>query len=162
LAQIVGAADGRSNEFREPLMNRWIGAALIVALGASVALADSDPIKARRELMKANGAATKTVVGMLKGAPFDLAAAQTALKTYAAAAAKAPELFPDSSKTGDTNALPAIWQNKADFDARFKTFGDDVAAAESKITDEASFKANITPVLKNCGGCHQTYRASLN
>ena len=141
-------------------MNRWIGAALIVALGASMAFADSDPITARRDLMKANGAAAKTLVGMLKGAPFDLAAAQGALGAFANAAAKEPDLFPDNSKTGDTHALPAIWENKADFVARFKKFGDDVAVAQSEITDEASFKANIDPVFKNCGGCHEKYRAS--
>ena len=77
--------------------------------------------------MKANGEATKTVVGMLKGAPFDLAAVKAALKKYGDAAAKAPALFPDDSKTGDTNALPAIWENKADFEARFAKLGEDVA-----------------------------------
>ncbi len=112
--------------------------------------------------MKANGEAAKTVVGMLKGAPFDLAAVKTALRTYAEAATKAPALFPDSSKTGDTNALPAIWENKSDFEARFKKFADDVSAASTAIVDEASFKANMPGVLKNCGGCHEKYRAKQN
>ena len=41
-----------------------------------------------------------------------------------------PALFPDDSKTGgDTAALPAIWENKSDFDARFAAFGKDAAAA---------------------------------
>jgi cytochrome c556 len=75
------------------------------------------------------------------------------------AAAKAPLLFPEDSKTGDTNALPAIWENKADFDARFKKFGDDAIAASTSIVDEASFRATIPGVLKNCVGCHEQYRA---
>jgi cytochrome c556 len=143
-------------------MNRWIAAALVIATGASVAFADSDAIKARRDLMKANGDASKPIVGMLKGAPFDLAVVQASLKTYANAAEKMPALFPDDSKTGDTHALPAIWENKADVDARFKKFGEDVAAAEAAIKDQASFKANISTVLKNCGGCHEKYRAKDN
>ena len=143
-------------------MNRWIVAASLFALAAGVALADSDPIKARRELMKGNGAATKTVVGMLKGAPFDLAAVKAALKSYGDAAAQAPALFPDTSKTGDTKALPEIWTYKADFEARFKKFGDDVSAAQKAITNEASFKATMPGVLKNCTGCHEDYRAKLN
>jgi cytochrome c556 len=143
-------------------MNRWIAAALIVAVSAGVAFADSDAIKARRDLMKANGEATKPIVAILKGGPFDLAAVQTALKTYANAAEKMPALFPDDSKTGDTHALAAIWQNKADVDARFKKLGEDVAAASVAIKDAATFKANIPTVLKNCGGCHETYRAKDN
>ncbi len=144
-------------------MKHWLAAAVVAILGASVAFADSDPIKARQELMKANGKATKTIVAMLKGAPFDLAAVKAALENYEDAAQKAPALFPDDSKTGDkTKALPEIWQNKADFEARFKKLGEDAAAAETSITDEASFKPNMMVVLKNCGGCHEKYRAKLD
>ena len=140
-------------------MNRWLVVGLVTVVGLGAALADGDPIKQRRDLMKANGDATKTVVGMMKGAPFDLAVVRTALKNYADAAAKAPALFPDDSKTGDTNALPAIWENKADFDARFTKLANDVDAASTAIVDEASFKATMPGVLKNCGGCHEQYRA---
>jgi len=135
---------------------------LIAVLGTGIALADTDPIKERREIMKASGEATKSVVGMLKGAPFDLGVVKAALNSYANAAAKAPGLFPETSKTGDTNALPAIWDNKADFAARFTKFGDDVAAASTAIVDQASFQANMPGVLKNCGGCHELYRAKKN
>jgi len=135
---------------------------MLIALCVSAAYADQDPIAARKALMKSNGAATKTLVGILKGAPFDLAAVQSALKVYVDSAAAAPALFPDSSKTGDTHALPAIWDNKADFEARFKKFGADASAALAAITDEASFKANAPGILKNCGSCHETYRAPLN
>ena len=141
-------------------MKGWIAASLILAIGAGVAFADADPIKDRRALMKANGDATKPIVPMLQGkAPVDVAVVKKALQTYADSAAKMPDLFPDSSKTGDTNALPAIWDNKADFNARFAKFGQDVAAAEAAITDEASFKTQIPGIFKNCGGCHELYRA---
>jgi len=140
-------------------MVRWALASLVLILGVGAVLADGDSIAQRRGLMKANGKATGAIVGILKGAPFDLAAVQAALKTYGDAAAKAPALFPDDSKTGDTNALPAVWDNKADFEARFAKFGKDAAAASAAITDEASFKAQIPGVLSNCGGCHELYRA---
>lgn len=140
-------------------MKRLVLTSLILAAGVGAVLADSDAIAKRRALMKANGDATKIVVGMLKGAPFDLGAVQAALKTYGEAAAKAPALFPDDSQTGDTNALPAIWENKADVLARLAKLGQDVAAAQASIVDRASFQAQMPGVLKNCGGCHEKYRA---
>ena len=137
----------------------WVAFA-ILALGAGAALAmtGADAIKARRELMKENGDATKAVVAMLKGAPFDAAAVQKALKTYQNAAEKMPGLFPPDSQTGDTHALPAVWTDTADFDARFKKLGADSAAAATTI-DAANFKPKILAVLKNCQDCHETYRA---
>lgn len=134
--------------------------AAAVLVAASVAIAADDPIAQRQALMKENGKATGGVGKMLKGeAPFDLATAQAALKVYANTAAKAPALFPDTSKTGgETEALPKIWETKADFDAKFAQLGKDAAAAITAITDEASFKATMPGVLKNCGGCHESYR----
>ena len=41
--------------------------------------------------------------------------------------------------------MPAIWQNKADFDARFAKFVKDVQAAQAGIVDEATFKQIAPP-----------------
>jgi cytochrome c556 len=132
-----------------------------IALAVTAVAAQSDPIAARRALMKANGDQAKIGTAMAKGeAPFDAAKAQTIFATFADAAAKAPALFPDNSKTGgDTAALPAIWENKADFDARLAKFGTDAKAAQSKVKDLDTFKATWGGLLKdNCGGCHEKYR----
>ncbi len=94
---------------------------------------------------------------MSKGTvPFDLATVQNSLKTLYEGASKSAALFPDNSKTGGgTAALPAIWQNKADFDARFAKFVKDVAAAQAGITDEATFKQFAPAVFKNLSHhCH--------
>ncbi|HZZ63778.1 MAG TPA: cytochrome c [Roseiarcus sp.] len=132
------------------------GVALAAATGAAA-------IKERQDLMKADGAATKPVVAMLQGkAPFNLATVQKTLKTYVNAMSKEPDLFPPDSKTGDkTQALPAIWEddNLADLTTRFKKLGADASAALASIKDEASFKATMPGVLKNCGGCHEKYKA---
>lgn len=141
-------------------MKRVLVAAILLWAGIGVVSADGDAISQRQDLMKANGKAAKAMGDMLKGAPFDLAVVQASLKTFADVAAKAPALFPDDSKTGgDTAALPAIWENKADFNARFDKFGKDASAAMTAITDEASFKANALAIFKNCSGCHENYRA---
>ena len=130
--------------------------------GIALAATGADAIKERRALMKADGAVTRPVFQMLQGrASFDLAIVQKALKTYENAASKEPALFPPDSKTGDTNALPVIWDddNMADLDARFKKLGADAAAALATIKDEASFKTTMPGVLNNCDGCHEKYHA---
>jgi cytochrome c556 len=145
---------------------RTLFAVVAVAASGGVALAaatGAEAIKERRALMKTDGEVSKPIVPMLKGkAPFDLALVQKALKTYQNAASKEPALFPPDSKTGDTNALPAIWEddNLADLDARFKKMGDEAAAALVSVKDAASFKA-VMPAFyeNNCGGCHQKYKA---
>src|SRR5262249_53775663 len=115
--------------------------------------------------MKKNGDEAKIGAAMVKGeAPFDAAKAHTIFATFADAAAKMPALFPDNSKTGgDTAALPAIWENKADFDARFAKFGRDAKEAEGKVKDLDGLKSTWGPLLKdNCGGCHEKYRVKKN
>jgi cytochrome c556 len=147
---------------RGATMKRLVVMAILTACGVGAAWADSDAIAQRRALMKANGEATQPIVAILKGGPFDLAVVQNALKTYINAAEKMPALFPPDSKTGDTHALPAVWDNQADIDARFAKFKDDATAALASIKDVDSFKANMPGIFKNCGGCHELYRAKLN
>jgi cytochrome c556 len=135
-----------------------IGAALAISVTAIIA--QEDPIKARKALMKENGDQAKIGAGMAKGEqPFDLAKAKAIFAQFSAAAAKMPSLFPDNSKTGgDTEALPKIWESMDDFKAKFVKFGLDAKAAESSVADLDSFKVAFTAVGKNCGGCHENYR----
>ena len=140
-------------------MKRLLLVATMLALGVSCATAQ-DPIAARRAIMKKNGDEAKIGTQFMKGeAAFDLAKAKAIFATYQDAASKRPSLFPDNSKTGgETAALPAIWEKKTDFDAKFKKLGEDAKDAATKVTDEASFKAVFPTVQKNCGGCHETFR----
>jgi cytochrome c556 len=142
-------------------MIRIVLAAAAVALGITAVVAQSDPIAARKALMKKNGDEAKIGTAMAKGeAPFDLAKMQVMFATFADAAAKMPALFPENSRTGgETAALPAIWENKADFDAKMAQFGKNATAAETEIKDGDTFKAKWGGFAKdNCGGCHEKYR----
>lgn len=142
-------------------MLRLTFAAALAACSATVVLAQSDVIAQRRDLMKANGAATRDPGAMLKGeTAFDLAKVQASLAKYQETSATVPTLYPDNSKTGgDTTASPKIWEDVAGFKAAFEKFANESKAAAAAIKDEASFKANFPNVLKNCGSCHETYRA---
>ena len=108
----------------------------------------------------------KTAAAMMKGEkPFDLAEAHK-ISRHRGAEAKMPSLYPDSSKSeagsaaaDDFSPSPKVWENMADFKARFTKFGEDAKAASASVKDLDSFKAAIGNIGKNdCGGCHETYR----
>lgn len=142
-------------------MHRMLSAILLAAAFTLPAAAQNvEPIKERKKILKSFGDATKEPGKMLKSEqPFDLAKVKAALATYKAGAPKLPALFPADSKTGgDTEALPAIWEKKDDFDGRYKKLADDAAKAETSITDEISFLEEFPKVVANCGGCHKIYR----
>jgi len=141
-------------------MIRTVLAVAVLAFGAAALVAQSDPIAARRALMKANGDQSKIATDMLEAKrPFNLDEAKKVFAAFAEAGEKAPALFPDTSKTGgDTAALPAIWENKADFEAKLAKFAREAKAAADATKDFDSFKVQVTEVRKNCGGCHQPYR----
>lgn len=143
-------------------MIRIVLAVATVAFAITAVVAQSDPIAARKALMKANGDQAKIGAAMAKGeSPFDAAKVATIFTTFADSAPKMPSLFPDNSRTGgDTAALPAIWENKADFDAKMAQFGKNSNAAKTEIKDADTFKAKWGAFTKdNCGGCHEKYRA---
>src|SRR5262252_432757 len=96
------------------MMIRTMLAVTAVAIGVTAVAAQSDPIAARKALMKANGDHSKIVGAMARE--------------------KAPALFPDNSKTGgDTAALPKIWEDKADFNAKLAKFAADSKAAGESV-----------------------------
>ena len=142
------------------MITRIVLAALVAASAATAVIAQGDPVATRKGLMKGVGGENRNATEMLDGKqPFDLAKAKGVFTTMSANADKMPALFPDNSKTGgDTAALPVIWENKADFDAKMAKFSADAKAAANKTTDAASFKAAVGEVRQNCGGCHNTYR----
>ncbi len=149
-------------------MIRTLFAVTVIGLGVSVAIAQQqDVIKERKALMKANGQHAKLASDMIKGdAPFDLAKANEIFATFQDAAVKMPTLFPDSSKSeagspdaDDFSPSPKVWEDMADFKAKFAKFGDDAKAANASVKDLDSFKAAFGNIGKNdCGGCHDQYR----
>ena len=146
-------------------MIRTVLAVAAIALGISVAVAQQDPIAARKTLMKGNLDQAKIGTAMMKGeAPFDLEKAHKIFATFQDTAVKAPALFPENSideATADDpyTASPKIWQSLDDFKARFAKFGADAKEAEASVKDLDSFKAAFGSIGKNdCGGCHEQYR----
>jgi cytochrome c556 len=137
--------------------------ALAIAFAASAVIAQSDPIAARKALMKGNDEGARVVIAMMRGrAPFDGAKVEPVFAQWAETARKLPGLFPPGSETGGrTHASPKIWQNKADFDAKAAEFGK--AVADDRAASMASLdglKAGVAAVGKACDNCHEQYRLS--
>ena len=138
-------------------------AALAVGLSVGAAMAQSDPVTTRENLMKQNNEHAKAVVQMMRGqAPFDVAKVDAAFAQWADTAQKLPALFPENSKTGgDNRASPKIWVNKKDFDEKVAAFGKAVAENRDKAKSSLEgLKAAIPVVGKACDNCHEDYRLS--
>jgi cytochrome c556 len=141
------------------MMKRIVLAAAFAALGVTAVVAQGDPIAARKAVMKENGNQARIAREMIEGKqPFSVDAAKKVLVTFGETHDKAKNLWPDTSKAGDTAALPAIWENKADFDAKLAKFSTDSKAASAKVTNLDTFKTEMGEIGKSCGGCHQPYR----
>ena len=135
----------------------------IVTLAAAAAIAgyafaQDDMVAKRQALMKDNGAQATVGGQMAQGAtPFDAAAAKAAMLKLAANAAEIPADFPPGSEGG--KALPAIWANFADFEAKaaaLKTAAEAAATAADQGLE--TFGPAFGAVGQACGGCHQAYR----
>jgi cytochrome c556 len=141
-------------------MNRVvIAVTAILGVTTAVFAQTESPIAERQALMKATASAAGNAGRMLKGeTPYDKSTAEAVLKQMSETAAKAPGLFPAGSDKGETRALPKIWEDKADFEARFAKLGEDAKAAMSKTDSLDDFRAAFGPIGQSCGGCHQPYR----
>jgi cytochrome c556 len=134
-------------------------ACALMASGLQVTAQQGDPIRQRQDLMKSNQESLRPLLGMSRGqAPFDARVVQTAFATIEQNAKRTPALFPNNSKEGKTDALPVIWERKADFNARAAKLEEDARSAQAAAKDQASLQAQMQVVGRNCGGCHEVYR----
>ncbi|MBO0902963.1 c-type cytochrome [Jiella sonneratiae] len=136
-----------------------VAAATIVAVPAVAA--NLDAIKARQELMKKNGKATKAGAMILKGeAKFSPDKATEIFTEMHEVAMKFGDYFPEDSKEGGkTEAAPAIWQKPDDFKAALVKYQEDTKAAlDAAPKDEDAFKQQFGMVTQNCKNCHEKFR----
>ena len=127
-------------------MIRTILAVTAVAIGVSLAGAQSDPLAERKLLMKGNADGARNVNRMVRAEdPFDVAKVNAAFAQWTETAEKLPGLFPEPPKPGqDTRALPKIWETKADFDAKIASFGKAVADSKGQGEDARRAQGRIS------------------
>jgi cytochrome c556 len=138
----------------------------LIATGAlaavSVAAAPADVITARQKNYKQIGKAFKAISDNLKTTP-DVKLIQANAPVIAKFAPKVSTWFPAGTgkETGvKTAALPAVWSQRAEFDADAKKFADAAAAFDGVVKkgnlDE--IKVSAGALGKTCKGCHDTFR----
>lgn len=117
-------------------------------------------VKERMDAMKEMKDATKALAAMAKGeAPFTAPEAVRQAERVAALSAEIPELFPDGSATGKSEALPEIWSRWSDF-----TSGAEAAAAKARAVAQAAgegrgaFAGAVAAMAGTCKDCHDTFK----
>ncbi|MGY2847504.1 cytochrome c556 [Bradyrhizobium sp. USDA 4509] len=144
-------------------MKRIVVVAAMLALSAGAVVADQNQVKQTQAQMKETGKNAGAIAAMIKGEkPYDQAAVDAALVKFEDTAKKLPTLFPESSKglkpDGDYSAAPKIWEDKAGFEQHIASYAKAVADTKGKVKDLDTLKAEMPPLFKQCGGCHETYR----
>ena len=141
-------------------MIRIIAVLVAAIVGATGVYAqNADAIALRQATMRQYGRAVVVLGKIMKGdMAFDLSTIQAALKTIEETSLKAKTVFPESSRIGETNTLPAAFKRKPDLFARFDTLARDAKAASAAIADEASFKAEWAKLGVHCVACHKDYK----
>ncbi|TDH38811.1 cytochrome C556 [Pseudohoeflea suaedae] len=140
---------------------RTLITAATFGLAAVVAAYAAEPQEVRQEMMKQVGGATGAMAKMVKGQEdFDQAKVIEALTTISSSMAEFPAQFPEGSETGmDTEAAPAIWEKKDDFEAKAMSLKEEAdAGIANPPADLDGLKAMFGPLTKSCGSCHETYR----
>lgn len=115
-------------------------------------------VTSRKALMASHPRNIRAITAALK--ENKLADAAKAADAIAKAAAEIPRQFRRNTLAGKTTALPAIWQKKADFDAKAKNLGTAAAALAVvlKAGDKSGAEASLKAMQGNCGACHRMYR----
>ncbi len=122
--------------------------------------------EARERLMHVQAYHLSIIGPMAQGeAEYDAALAGEAAANLASLAqlASAGYLWPEGSSSAeleDSRALPAIWENTEDFQAKAAALEEATATLASAAgTDLASLQGALGAVGQACGACHEAYRA---
>jgi len=115
----------------------------------------------RSSLMKAIAWKMTQVGGMADGdIPVDEAAFREHTADVAALAGMVTDGFIPNSAIEGSAALPEIWTNMSDFEAKAADF-QNAAASLAMAAQQSGFesaKGMVQAVRQSCGGCHRPYR----
>ncbi|MFV0244073.1 MAG: c-type cytochrome [Qingshengfaniella sp.] len=134
-------------------------AALTAVTALSVQAEVTNPtVQERIDAMKTMGLATRSLSQMARGqAPFDADAVAAAKETLVRISTELPDLFRAEETDPESGALPAIWLDYGDFEAR--AAGMLEAASALDPSAEAGLGQGVAQIGQACSACHQAYKA---
>jgi cytochrome c556 len=137
--------------------------ALVAAMPASAQFQKPEQaIKYRQSVMALQGAHFGRIGAMTAGrVPFDAAAVQANADLVLTLSKLPFAAFGDGTdKAAPTRAKPEIWTNRADFDAKAKTYQDEVVKlqAAARTGDLEQIKAAFGSAGDSCKACHDKYQ----
>jgi len=145
------------------LCGAWVGLAAIALPQEGSGVSGTDAVAARQASLDMSSIAFRSMGDAMK------AGREAKSQGYPAAAlakwAKAlPRMFPAGSGKGETSAstqaLPAIWGDRAGFDRAAANYADATArlAALAAANDTPGFTKQLEEVDHACGSCHARYK----
>ena len=135
-----------------------IGVATLVA-GQLAAQDGADLVKQRQDQMKEMGKSFGPLVAVVRGESSDFAAAAAGAQTMNTNAAKIIENHPEGSgreAVSETRAKPAVWSERAEFEAAARALVDESAkmVEVAQTEDPDAFGTQFQALGKACGACH--------
>ena len=141
-----------------------LGTAIAAVVATSLVAGGHSPVEKREAAMGVVGKSTGTIGDMLKGEkPFDAEMANAALADMRAAVEGFADLYPEGTEGETTNrflASPAVWSDRAGFEAELVKFQNALdAAIDANPQDQAALGAAFGTVGQSCRSCHEGYRS---
>lgn len=146
------------------MLDRVRNVAVVIAACASFcaavpAFAKEPIVEYREEVMEAIGGHTGALKQLITGKVDFSDQAKGHVLALGSLAGTVGSLFPQGSGSGDTDALPAIWERPADFKRAVEAF--QTAAADLvKVADAepAAMASAFGALVKTCKGCHDDFK----
>jgi len=138
-----------------------IALGMVVAQGAIAQAKPEVLVKQRQAAMTLIGKYFGPMAGMAQGKiPFNAGVVQRNAGFLDNLSRMPWDGFDASTRSIDTKALPAVYDNAAKFKEAASRLENEAAklVAVSKGGDEGAIKAQIGAVGKSCGGCHNDFR----
>ena len=140
-------------------------AAVVVALvsasvGAYAMLESEAIIKYRQGVMKAIGGHMAASAQVVRGKVDQAEALEAHAAAIAALSKNVPELFPEGSDFGETDAKIAIWDDWSGFEEAARKSSEAAQAYQEAAGsgDRAAVAAAFKDLSDTCKGCHEDYR----
>ena len=136
----------------------FISTFVILSLPANSELSVEEIIKGRKALFSKNYSTAKRVQTFATKGEFDKA--KTLMLEMSENYKTLLEYFPENSKEGfKTEALPAIWENKDEFNNLMTKSSNDMIQLTKIIETSEDIKGSLGKLMwSNCKACHSKFR----